>query len=251
MTSGVSAPTSAEGRLRALAHSLLVVVSAFGVGIVLGIPGTFALALLGFSLSPPSVWVMAVTSALQYVGFMAVVEGYRRYAGAEGLVRIGVPTLRDVLWMAAGLVGLFVSVAVVSVVITAIGAEQAQNTVVTQGRRNPTLFLVMVPIALLFIGPGEEVVFRGVVQGLLARAYGTVPAIFLASVLFGIAHYAALAGSGKLTYIAVTILLGLVLGGIYEWTDNIVVPSVVHGVYNAILFASQWFAAVNDVPLPS
>lgn len=251
MASDAFRPASAGERARALGHSLLVIVSAFAVGIGLGIPGTFVLALVGISLSPPSVWVFAATSILQYVGFMAVVEGYRRYTDTDGLVRLEMPSVRDLGWTVLGIIGLFVSVALLSVVITALGVEQAQNTIVTQGREDPTLFLVMVPVALLFIGPGEELVFRGVVQGLLRRAYGTAPAILLASVLFGIAHYAALAGSGKLTYIVVTILLGLILGVVYERTENILVPSVVHGVYNAILFAGQWAAAVNDIPVPS
>jgi membrane protease YdiL (CAAX protease family) len=49
----------------------------------------------------------------------------------------------------------------------------------------------------------------------------------------------------------VTILLGLILGGLYERTDNILVPIVVYGIYNAMLFAGQWAIAVNDIPVPS
>jgi membrane protease YdiL (CAAX protease family) len=33
----------------------------------------------------------------------------------------------------------------------------------------------------------------------------------------------------------------MILGAIYEKTENIVVPSLVHGVYNAILFTSLYF----------
>jgi membrane protease YdiL (CAAX protease family) len=139
----------------------------------------------------------------------------------------------------------------IGIVITAIGADQAQNTVVTMGQQNPELFLLMIPITILFVGPGEELVFRGVVQGLFRRRYGAVPAIVIASILFGVAHYTALAGGGKLTYIIVTILLGLILGGLYERTNNILVPIVVHGIYNAILFGSQWIIAVNEIPVPS
>lgn len=109
----------------------------------------------------------------------------------------------------------------------------------------------MIPITVLFVGPGEELLFRGVIPGLFRRAYGPVPAIVIASGLFDVAHYAALAGSDKRTYIVVTILLGLLLGGLYEQTDNVLVPIVVHGIYNAILFAGQWAVAVNDIPVLS
>ncbi|GAB7011103.1 CPBP family intramembrane glutamic endopeptidase [Halorubrum trueperi] len=242
---------SVEKQARVLAHALIVIVLAFALGIGLGIPVTLGMALMGFSLSPPSTAVLAATSITQYLGFIAVVGAYLRVTDVGDLVRVRMPTLRDIAWIVTGLVGLFVAVYLVGIVITAIGAEQAQNTVVTMGQRNPELFLVMIPITLLFVGPGEELVFRGVVQGLFRRAYGAVPAIVIASCLFGVAHYAALAGSGKLTYIVVTILLGLILGGLYERTGNVLVPIVVHGIYNAILFAGQWAVAVNDIPVPS
>lgn len=234
-------------QVRALSHGLLVIVSAFVAGLGLGIPVLFGMALLGFSVDPPSTEVMTATTIAQYVGFVAVVVGYLSLIDAGDLVRFRVPTARDVLWMGAGLVGLFAAVYLVGVVITVIGADQAENAVVTQGQQNPRLFLVMIPITVLFVAPGEELVFRGIVQGLFRRTYGPAPAVLLASVLFGVVHYVALAGSGKLTYIAVAILLGLILGALYERTGNVLVPIVVHGVYNAILFAAQWTVAVNGL----
>lgn len=251
MFSDVVKRASSKTRRQSFTHSLLVIVLAFVVGIGLGIPGTLIMAILGFSLSPPSTWVLAATSVLQYVGFLLVVGGYLWYTDTNGLIRVRFPTLRDIIWMVGGLVGLFVAVYLMRIVITVIGAEQAQNTVVTQGVENPELFLLMIPITILFVGPGEELVFRGVVQGLFRSAFGAVPAILLASICFGFAHYIALTGSGKLTYIVVSIVLGVVLGAIYERTGNIVVPIVIHGLYNALLFAGQWVIAVNDLLITS
>ncbi|MFW5950305.1 MAG: CPBP family intramembrane glutamic endopeptidase [archaeon] len=242
---------SVEKPARTLAHALLVIVLAFVLGIGLGIPVMLGMALLGYSLSPPSTAVLAATSIAQYVGFIAVVGAYLRITDVANLVRVRIPDIRDIAWMVAGLFGLFVAVYLVGIVITALGTDQAQNTVITMGQQNPELFLLMIPITILFVAPGEELVFRGVVQGRFRRSYGAVPAIVIASVLFGVVHYVALAGTGKLTYIVVAILLGLILGSLYERTDNILVPIFVHGIYNAILFAGQWAIAVNDVPIPT
>lgn len=55
----------------------------------------------------------------------------------------------------------------------------------------------------------------------------------------------------KLTHIVVTILPRLILGVLYARTDNVLIPIVVHGIYNAILFAGHWIVAVNDIPVPS
>lgn len=89
--------------------------------------------LLDYRLTPPLTEMLAVTSIAQYVGFMAVVGAYLRITDVANLVRVRIPTLRDIAWMGTGLVGLFVAAYLVGIVITAIGADQAQNTVVTMG----------------------------------------------------------------------------------------------------------------------
>lgn len=237
--------------VRALAHAALVIVLAFVVGIGLGVVGTLVMAIRGAPIDPPSAEVLAITSILQYVGFLVVVGMYLGYTGDSRLVHRRLPTGRDIVWMVAGLIGVFVAVFAVGAVLAAIGADQAENTVVTQGVQHPELFLYMIPITMVFVAPGEELVFRGVVQGVFRRAYGPVVAIGAASILFGTSHYLALAGDGKLTYIAVTALLGALLGISYERTENVLVPICIHGAYNAILFASQWIVVTNDVPVPS
>ena len=47
-----------------------------------------------------------------------------------------------------------------------------------------------------------------------------------------------------MVYIAVTFVLGCILGYVYERTANLVVPALVHGAYNAILF-SMLYVQVN------
>jgi membrane protease YdiL (CAAX protease family) len=42
--------------------------------------------------------------------------------------------------------------------------------------------------------------------------------------------------------------LGIVLGTVYELSGNIVVPSVIHGVYNAILFFGNWYIETQGIP---
>jgi len=79
-------------------------------------------------------------------------------------------------------------------------------------------------------GLGEEMLFRGIVQAGIARWIGGPGGIWLglaaAAVLFGLAHritnlYALLAG-----------LIGLYLGGLWLWTGNLLVPIVVHALYD-------------------
>lgn len=239
----MSDPARTPSGTRSLVHSVLVIVAAFAAGVALTVPATLVMGVLGLSVTQPSPAVFVTSSILQYVGFVAVAGGYLVYMETAPLVHVRRPTRRDALWVAVGLAALFVVLSILSAAIAALGVEQAENTVVTQGQQNPSLFLLLIPVTILFVAPGEELVYRGVVQGLFRDAYGPIPAIGVASVLFGISHYLALAGSGKLTYIVITVVLGGLLGLVYERTENILVPIGVHGLYNAILFASQWVVA--------
>jgi membrane protease YdiL (CAAX protease family) len=77
-------------------------------------------------------------------------------------------------------------------------------------------------------GLAEEVLFRGVMQGELARRLPDFAALLLTSVAFGLAHfltlsYAVLAGVG-----------GLYLGTLYWAGGNLVIPIVAHALYDLV-----------------
>jgi len=102
--------------------------------------------------------------------------------------------------------------------------------------------LLLAAVAVLGVGPGEELVFRGVVQGVLARAVSPRAAVLWAAVCFGGLHALAVTGSplGVLVYLAFASLLGAVLGWSYEATGNLLVPVLAHGGYDAVQFLLQY-----------
>ncbi|WP_239985739.1 CPBP family intramembrane glutamic endopeptidase [Marinobacter salexigens] len=85
------------------------------------------------------------------------------------------------------------------------------------------LFLLSV-----FAGVGEELLFRGALQGWLVEHTNTAVGVLAASVLFGLVHYA------SFTYFVVASCLGLVLGLAYEATESLLLVMVWHGVYDMI-----------------
>jgi membrane protease YdiL (CAAX protease family) len=90
------------------------------------------------------------------------------------------------------------------------------------------------------------------VQGLFRRAYGVKLGLVIASLLFGVVHYVALAGTGsRLVYIVVAGILGLVLGALYEKTQNLIVPIIVHGAYNTVIFYTAYVAATGGIEMPN
>jgi membrane protease YdiL (CAAX protease family) len=249
----------ATTRLESVLHSFGLILGSFGAGIVLVLLAFSLFSTVGITVDGENVpvWVNVLSTVLQFLGFYLVCLWYLQWrSGSDSLFELRRPSLRDVGWIVIGFLALVVGVnALSSLVVQYLGVGTAENAVVTEGRENPVYFLYLIPIAFLFNAPAEELLFRGVVQGLFRRAYGVVPGVIIASVLFGAVHITALFTSGAGTAslavtIGITIALGLVLGALYERTQNLLVPILAHGLYNAVLFYIQWLVATGQITLP-
>lgn len=236
-----------EVRLRGALHALGIIVGAFAAGLALFALVANALVFYGISIPPESLREQVLAAVAQYVGFILLGVGYLWYRDDRDLVRWGWPSFVAIAVMVGGFVALFALNLVAGLAATVLGLESAENAVIVAGNENPELFLYMIPITMLLVAPGEELVFRGIVQGWLRRAYGVVPGIVLASLLFGAVHVVALEGPGAIVYVTVAAALGLVLGAIYEYTENLLVPIVVHGIWNAFLFSVQYLVATGAI----
>lgn len=242
-----------ETRLESLVHSVGLVIVAFLLSTACAVVGLSLFAVGGTpvestdSLAPLP---YAALTAIQFLGFFLAAFGYLRWRGDPDLFDVDRPSASTVGWIVGGFVALYALNLALGAVFAWLGLESATNQAIEAGRRDPARFLYMVPVTLLFVAPAEELLFRGVVQGLFRRAYGVVPGIVFASVVFGFGHWLALigGGEGKLVYVAVTAALGLLLGALYELSGNLVVPIVVHGLYNTLVFLNQYVQA-TDVAL--
>ncbi len=87
--------------------------------------------------------------------------------------------------------------------------------------------LDLVIIALL-AGVGEELFFRGWLQGALTSRFGIWLGILIVSIIFGFAHYL------SLTYAIYAFITGIYLGVIYHLTENLFVVMLIHGLYDFI-----------------
>ncbi len=78
-------------------------------------------------------------------------------------------------------------------------------------------------------GLGEELLFRGVFQSCFCLWVGNFWGTILASILFGLLH------AITLTYALLAGVMGLYLGWLWLWTGNLLVPIIVHGLYDFVL----------------
>jgi hypothetical protein len=244
-------------RLQSLLHTVIVVVLAFIAANVLVLAVLQAGAATGLisitgpvdSLADLPTEVTVAVFATNFIGFFLVGLAYLRWRGespfASTLYRIDVPSLRDIGWVVGGLFGLFVVLSLLSVVAAQFGVQASENVSQSLGEGNPQLFLYLIPIALLLNGPAEEFLFRGIVQGLFRDAYGVLPGVVLSAVVFGVVHFLAISGGNVVVTLAIISLLGIGLGALYEWSNNLVVPGLVHGLFNAIQYGALYVSTTG------
>ena len=85
-------------------------------------------------------------------------------------------------------------------------------------------------------GVGEEMLFRGLLQGALATvlatwctpAAATWLALVIASLVFGLMHPI------TRTYAVLCMIIGVYLGGLWIVTDNLLVPIIIHAAYDFV-----------------
>lgn len=239
---------STEERLRTVGTGIGLAVGGFVVAVAVVLVGIFALSALGLDLQNRPLLLVPVATILQGLGFGIAVAGYLKLSGRLDLVRARIPGLRDLAATVAGVILLLLALAGISVVFSQFDIQPAQNEIERIGNANPEVMLYMIPLAFLVIGPGEELLFRGAIQGLFRESYAAIPAIALSSALFAVAHITALTAGGpgaKAATISALFALSLILGATYEYTDNLVVPALVHGAYDAIVFSAIYAQATG------
>lgn len=209
------------------------------------------LAAILVSIGPPFVWKSAA-DRVEWLpdGGTAFTHGQLIVNLAiAGCVLLFVPGAPAVKWgvltpVGVGLVlattpALLVVGGIVQAAWAGVGVERT-DTAAEEGA-DPDNLLWFVSPALL-VGPAEELLFRGLVQPLLVDTMGLAAGILGMSVLFGFYHYPNVSDSPRtldtsdIAELSVSGAGGLVLGGLYVLTGNLLVPILGHSLHVALLF---------------
>jgi len=91
------------------------------------------------------------------------------------------------------------------------------------------LLLVMV----VFVGFGEELIFRGLLQSSIEKHYGKYLAVFVSALMFAIMH----SGYRSIPYLIFVFFVGLTLAYAYQRTSSLGLVALMHGLLNFFLFS--------------
>lgn len=237
------------GKLRAVVVAVVAALSGLVAGAVVVVLAAELLRALGISIGLTAAVVLSLV-ATQGIAFGSIALAYVRLRGLPSeFLPWRVPGRRELLWAGGGYILALAAATLGVALVVATGAQAAENRIGEVAIQNPEVLLALVPLSFLLIGPGEELLFRGVVQGTLRRAFGAVGAIGIASAIFAAVHVVALSGGAgaRVVTIGVLFLPSLVFGTAYERTRNLVVPALIHGGYNATLF-TLFYVSLTAAP---
>lgn len=238
-------------RLQELLVAATLAIGAYAAGnVVLLVLASLAESVGVQVFSRPDRLVILGTLALQGIGFGGAALVYLSNAdrGWE-LVRVSVPGLRTLAAIVGGYLLLVAAYFGINVLFTVLEVPMASSDIVQTGFQNPDLLLLLIPLSVLLVGPAEELLYRGVIQGRLRTVMGPTYAIVMTSALFAPIHIFGLSGSplGVIAMLGTVFFLSLFLGALYEYTGNLVVPALVHGLYNATQFVFAYLQVTGTI----
>lgn len=221
-------------------RTILVALALTLAGSFVGLLGAMLPGMVGLvtSTTPDAVYI--VTSRGVQFGFAAFALGYLTYTGEwNRYARFRRPGPGDV----GAILGAFVALVAVGHAITAVVTLLGLPHDITTGTVDHDLALHaqpgLWPVAFLawfaFAAPAEELFYRGLVQTRLRDAFPTVAVVVLAGSCFALSHatFAALSGANGATLATTFVELlgaGIVFGGLYEATDNLVPVAIFHAL---------------------
>ena len=126
-------------------------------------------------------------------------------------------------------VGLFVFLTILMFLVRPFSSQIDAITIELNTLFSDFNWLMIVFISLV-AGIGEELIFRGLIQRYLADILNPFFALLLASMLFGLCHYL------NRLYVFIAFAMGLVIGGIYHVSGDLLLVMVLHAVYDFFAF---------------
>lgn len=244
---GADRRPSVPPRLRAGAAALGIAVVACVTGVV-GILVSGAVFRIANISAPPVVSVLRLRSI--QLGFAVFAVAFLSWRGDIGqYCKLRIPTMEDAAWVVIIPLVFVAQGVVLTPVLAALGLPHpdpgggAQFDLATLPLLWPAAFVGM----FVFAAPAEELVYRGIVQGTLRRAFDTAGIVVLGGVLFGLLHFLVglitpdVGTLGALRWGITTVFPGIVWGYAYERTENLAVTAITH--------AMGWTITVHELVL--
>ena len=188
----------------------------------------------------------------QILAMGGIAAAYLWATGKElSFVRIRKPTLGQLLVIAVAPFVVLFSIGIVNIISFSLGVQAASHSLLNFEGIEPTFYLVLIPFMILIVGPFEELLYRGIIQTRLTNSFSRPTAIVLASFIFVPIHLTAYsAGGASLVQVfaafAALFAGSVIYGALYEWTENLTVVALAHGLTNSIQLGFIYLISTSE-----
>ena len=251
---------SSGGTRRRLLGKLWAIILAAGLGFgATLLPAVLVLPLLAATMVFPIEQPLSPLAELtinfvfgQILAMGGIAATYLWATGKElSFVRIRTPTLGQLLVIAVAPFVVLFSIGIVNLISFSLGVQAASHSLLNFEGIEPTFYLVLIPFMILIVGPFEELLYRGVIQTRLTNSFSRPSAIVLASFIFVPIHLTAYSAGGA-SLVQVLAAFGalfagsVIYGALYEWTENLTVVALAHGLTNSIQLLVVYVITTNE-----
>lgn len=169
-------------------------------------------------------WSTVAAGLIQYVVMLVLILVIAHGLDRQ-LLALKIPERRGraVALAVAALVAIVVAVGALGLVVDAGGEQGLVPDDWDASRAAP--FLANAAVIVLVAPVVEELLYRGLGFGLLTPFVGSVPAVLVTGVAFGLAH-------GLVLGLVVLSVFGFILGWLRQQTDSVYPGMIVHAVWN-------------------
>lgn len=181
-------------------------------------------------------YFLPLMTVIQGAIFTLVTIAYLSIQDTLDTLSVSYPSKQEFTYVFLATCSILVAYVLYTVISSYIGIETADHTISQASEQNPMLPLIMIPVSIFVIGVWEEVVFRGFVHEKLRLAFKPEYIIGIASFIFAIIHVGSYESQGIVPTILFLFMISSVIGFAYEKTQNLIVPILIHGFYDAVLF---------------
>lgn len=230
-----------EPRIRPIFEVFGVTLLALIVSLSVSVVFIIFLLFLGYDLT--TTFAIGGAAVFGQVGFLIVAYFYIHRRKIS--VPLKTPSKSDLSYIGGGtVVALLTAVALSQILLY---FDLMPNSVIEEmAESSPIILIILAVLSVVLIAPAEELLFRGAIQGKLREHFRPIPAIAGASILFGSLHLLNYGGDilSIILTTSIIVVIGGIIGALYEKTGNLTVPILVHGIYNFVLLISSYYAMV-------
>ena len=168
-------------------------------------------------------WIIAMAvSAVMIVLYAVFVQWFEKHPARD------IPRAKLVGDTAKGLAVGAGFMAAVELVMMAFGLYR-----ITGAGTDRPLAIISAFFLFLYVGVGEEILFRGVLFRWIDEKWGFVAALTVSALLFGAMHYGQ-PGATWWSSLAIAIEAGLLLGAAYKYSGTLWLPIGIHWAWNFV-----------------